>query len=751
MRPTALLVASALTTACAPAPPRHVPPLPSPASFPPTPPRSPAPSSASTRAHGGPPPRHVLPSRGEDPIRLGLETERGFRPHRARAGRGRRGRDRRRGGGVCAAPRDLVVAALGRGRRGSGSSSSRARRTVGSPSPCGRSPEDPRGRPPRVWRSPTRRVWPGSASRRRRRTRPPGAPSTPGSRRGFWRARRAFRRRRPTQASTCSIDPTWTPTTAMSTAPAAPSRGALARREGAGRRRLQHRGRGDRRGLRAGHAHVLPHREHGDHAANSVRRAPRLRPGAGGGETGSTAPSATISPPGPGPGCGRHARRRREPSRRACSCQTERCCSSAATASLRRPAPISTIPRPTPGPPRRYAAHRPRRSHGATLLLDGTVLVAGGVTSPLGHDAITATAEIYRSGGRRLDWPTPPPRARGHGAGHTATPLADGRVLVAGGTATPGASTHAQRARDEPGLRSGVGPVDARPADEPAARGAPGDAAPQRRAVLVTGGLDGSGSAESAAELFDPGSAGAPPPWIAVAPMTRDRILHTATELGDGTVLVAGGEQQSSAELFEIGVPSEACAGDPQCASGHCADAVCCATACDGPCHTCASPGAPGTCVPAGAGHRSARRLRRRRRLHDPTCGTGSTCTSREGTLCTAGGCTADGEGRFAAAVCTAGLPGLPGHPRGLRRGLPLRRRRRRVPDRLPHDRRLRDRLRLRPLAPLHPADQRRTADSRADLPPTARRPGSPSPRAPSARRRSSPCSPSSTAARSRT
>lgn len=40
-----------------------------------------------------------------------------------------------------------------------------------------------------------------------------------------------------------------------------------------------------------------------------------------------------------------------------------------------------------------------------------------------------------------------------------------------------------------------------------------------------------------------------------------------------------------------------ACAFASQCASGHCVDDVCCATACDGPGESCDQPGRRGTCV----------------------------------------------------------------------------------------------------------------------------------------------------------
>lgn len=45
-----------------------------------------------------------------------------------------------------------------------------------------------------------------------------------------------------------------------------------------------------------------------------------------------------------------------------------------------------------------------------------------------------------------------------------------------------------------------------------------------------------------------------------------------------------------------------ACTSDDECGSGFCTDGVCCETACDGSCESCAGPGSKGICLPHEAG-----------------------------------------------------------------------------------------------------------------------------------------------------
>jgi hypothetical protein len=64
--------------------------------------------------------------------------------------------------------------------------------------------------------------------------------------------------------------------------------------------------------------------------------------------------------------------------------------------------------------------------------------------------------------------------------------------------------------------------------------------------VLIAGGDDGPSVVESA-ELWNPGAG----TFIATGRMTAARLNHTATLLSNGKVLIAGGDEIGSAELYE--------------------------------------------------------------------------------------------------------------------------------------------------------------------------------------------------------
>jgi N-acetylneuraminic acid mutarotase len=121
-------------------------------------------------------------------------------------------------------------------------------------------------------------------------------------------------------------------------------------------------------------------------------------------------------------------------------------------------------------------------------------------------------------------------------AGHTATALDDGRVLIAGGGATdaqgaavPGDRLYLFDPQTQEFSTSSATLITARAAHT-ATLLADGR-------VLLLGGSDDNSLPLASAELYDPSSDSV----SAAAPMPGPRVAHTATRLGDGRVFVACG------------------------------------------------------------------------------------------------------------------------------------------------------------------------------------------------------------------
>jgi Galactose oxidase, central domain/Kelch motif len=186
----------------------------------------------------------------------------------------------------------------------------------------------------------------------------------------------------------------------------------------------------------------------------------------------------------------------------------------------------------------------PRLNHTATLLPDGRVLLAGGYYG--GHDR--ATTEIYdpASNGWTAGAPMHTARER-----HQAIALLDGRVLVVGGIGDDSAVDVTAELYDP---RTGTWSATGRPKAFRAAWTAPLVRLSDGR-VLFAGGTNGNDQDQATAELYDPATG----VWTATGSMVEARAGHTATLLGDGRVLVAGGARSYSgkalptAEIFDPG------------------------------------------------------------------------------------------------------------------------------------------------------------------------------------------------------
>jgi hypothetical protein len=177
----------------------------------------------------------------------------------------------------------------------------------------------------------------------------------------------------------------------------------------------------------------------------------------------------------------------------------------------------------------------PRLAFTATLLGDGRVLVVGGGTGPDGQ-LTTATAELFDPDSLSF---APTGSMLTPRVGHSATLLSDGRVLIAGGwDSDSNALASAEIYDPATGTFTAAGSMGVARAWPVAAPLADGT-------VLIAGGTSDTDTfaALASAEIYDPATDSFAP----TGSMAVGRYQASATRLGDGTVLVAGG---GDAEIY---------------------------------------------------------------------------------------------------------------------------------------------------------------------------------------------------------
>jgi hypothetical protein len=179
-----------------------------------------------------------------------------------------------------------------------------------------------------------------------------------------------------------------------------------------------------------------------------------------------------------------------------------------------------------------------RRDHTATLLADGRVLIVGwsGVKAEL-YNPITGTFTYTGD------------TVFSHGQGSSATRLEDGKVLIVGGT---NAQTYAEIFNPEAGAFAGTGGLNNVHCYHTATL------LPDGRVLIAAGQNNTGPQTHNIAELYDPSTG----TFATTGSLNQDRAGHTATLLSNGKVLVAGGTKSTtpgsgeglySAELYDPG------------------------------------------------------------------------------------------------------------------------------------------------------------------------------------------------------
>lgn len=182
----------------------------------------------------------------------------------------------------------------------------------------------------------------------------------------------------------------------------------------------------------------------------------------------------------------------------------------------------------TPAAPMKSA----RNGHTATLLPNGRVLVVGGSAVPSGP--ALASAELYDPTSNT--W-TPVPSMSYGRVHHAAVLMVNGKVLVVGGTDAP---TPVERFDPPTDTWTSVNI----PSNNPRPSGPTATSLPEGRVMIVGGANGGAHTVNADIWIYDP----------SIGQLYVDHTFpqqggtnwETATRLGDGKVLIAGGEDSTN-------------------------------------------------------------------------------------------------------------------------------------------------------------------------------------------------------------
>ncbi len=184
----------------------------------------------------------------------------------------------------------------------------------------------------------------------------------------------------------------------------------------------------------------------------------------------------------------------------------------------------------------------PRAGHTATALPDGKVLITGGMQK---EGVFLASAEIFDPATRRFFTTGQMSAAR---VGHTATLLPNGKVLITGGADTGGNLLSSAELYDAAkGGFTSAGNLNTARSNHQATLLSDSK-------MLITGGGSGESSLASA-EIYDPEKG----VFLSAGEMTTPRKSHQATLLENGNILITGGSSGkfspeatlSNAEIFD--------------------------------------------------------------------------------------------------------------------------------------------------------------------------------------------------------